>query len=117
MFRSIVTLITLSILMLQVGCSGASSSTSSSNTFRESLGTTPQAQLQKSVEEVILRKYQYQFERTNYSTEDVYLETRWRDQAALEDEQAEGYSFARTRIIITARPRNRTIGTYAVNGT
>ncbi len=114
MLRSIATLITLSILVLQVGCSGASSSTSSSNSFRESLGTTSQAQLQKSVEEIILRKYQYQFERTNYSSEDVYLETRWRDEVALEDERAQGYSFSRTRIIITARPRNRTTGTYAV---
>ena len=110
MLRSIATLGILSILLFQVGCSGASSSTSSGSSFRESLGSTSSAQLQKSIEEVVLRKYQYQYERDTYTAEDTYVETRWRDTAALQDEKAQGYSFARTRITITARPRNRTPG-------
>ena len=111
MLRSIATLGLLSILLLQMGCSGASSSTSSSSSLRESLGTTSSAQLEKSVEGVLLRKYQYQYERSTYTAEDIYIETRWRDEVALDDERAAGFSFARTRIIITARPRNRTPGT------
>ena len=110
MLRSIATLGILSILLLQVGCSGASSSTSSSNSFRESLGSTSSAQLQKSIGDIVQRKYQYQLERETYSSEDIYVETRWRDDGATDDERAQGYSFARTRIIITARPRNRTGG-------
>ncbi len=110
MLRSIATLGILSILVLQVGCSGAGSSTSSSNSFRESLGSTSPAQLQKSIGDIVQRKYQYQLERETYSSEDIYVETRWRDDGATDDERAQGYSFARTRIIITARPRNRTGG-------
>ena len=110
MLRSIATLGILSILVLQVGCSGSGSSTSSNNSFRESLGSTSPAQLQKSIGDIVQRKYQYQFERETYSFEDIYVETRWRDDSALGDERAQGYTFARTRLIITARPRNRTGG-------
>ena len=110
MLRSIATLGILSILVLQVGCSGSASSTSSNNSFRESLGATSSAQLQKSIGDIVQRKYQYQLERETYTSEDIYVETRWRDDAALDDERAQGYNFARMRIIITARPRNRTGG-------
>ena len=113
MLRSIAMLMSLGLLVLQMGCSGASSSTSTSNTFRESLGSTSRAQIGKTLEEIVLRKYQYQIERQVDSAEDIYYETRWRDEMAVEDEAAQGYSFARTRIIITARPRNRTPGTAA----
>ena len=110
MLRSIARFSLLSILVLQLGCSGSGSTTSSGNSFRENLGSTSLAQLQKSIEDIVLRKYQYQYERDTYTSEDTYVETRWRDDAALEDEKAAGYVFARTRIIITARPRNRTPG-------
>ncbi len=110
MLRSIATLGILSILVLQVGCSGAGSSTSTSNSFRESLGSTSSAQLQKSIGDIVQRKYHYQFERETYTSEDIYVETRWRDDTALDDERAQGYNFARMRLIITARPRNRTGG-------
>ena len=110
MLRSIATLGILSILVLQVGCSGASSSTSTRNSFRESLGSTSAAQLQKSLGDIVQRKYHYQLERETYSPEDIYVETRWQDDSALDDERAQGFSFARTRLIITARPRNRTPG-------
>jgi hypothetical protein len=117
MVRSIATVFTLGLLALQLGCSGASSSTRSGSTMRQSLGTTSRAQLIRTLEEIVLSKYQYQYERTVDTVEDIYMETRWRDEAALDDESAAGYAFARTRIIVTARPRNRTPGTasnYAV---
>ncbi len=110
MLRSIATLGILSILVLQMGCSGASNSTSTRNSFRESLGSTSAAQLRKSLGDIVQRKYQYQLERETYSPEDIYVETRWRDDSALADEREQGFSFARTRLIITARPRNRTPG-------
>ena len=113
MLRSIAMLISLSFLVLQMGCSGSSSSTSTSNSIRESLGTTSRAQITKTVEELVLRKYHYLVERSVDTAEDFYLETRWQDEGALQDEGAAGFSFARTRIIITARPRNRTPGTLA----
>ena len=113
MLRSIATLGILSLLVLQVGCSGSGASTSSSNSFRESLGSTSPAQLQKSIGDIVQRKYHYQFERETYTSEDIYVETRWRDDTALDDERAQGYNFARTRLIITARPRNRTPGVAA----
>ncbi|MFQ5572422.1 MAG: hypothetical protein ACE5G0_22335 [Rhodothermales bacterium] len=110
MLRSIAILASLTILVLQLGCSGAGSSTSSGNTYRESLGSTSRAQIFKTTDDILVRKFQYQFERQQDSSEDVYIETRWRDQVALEDEQAQGYAFVRTRIILSARPRNRTPG-------
>ena len=111
MLRSIATLASLAILLLQIGCSGAGSSARSGSSYRESLGTTSRAQIFKTTDEILLRKYQFQFERQVDSAEDVYIETRWRDAVTLDDEQALGYAFVRTRIILTARPRNRSPGT------
>ena len=62
------------------------------------------------IDDIVGRKNQYEFERRVDTMEDVYVETQWQDHSPLEDERAQGYSFARTRIIITARPRNRSPG-------
>ena len=113
MLRPIAMLMSLSLLVLLTGCSGAGSSAGTSNSMRESLGTTSRTQLRTTLEEIVLRKFQYQIERDVDTAEDIYFESRWRDESALQDEKAAGYTFARTRITITARPRNRTPGTAA----
>ena len=52
-------------------------------------------------------------ERRVDTSEDIRYETQWKQHPATQDEQAQGYSFARTRITITARPRSRASGTAA----
>ena len=100
------------------GCSGAGSSGGGGNSiYRANLPTTTQNVIVSQSESALVTRYGYRFQRTNVTVEDVLFETEWRDQSALEDEQAQGYSFARTRITITARPRTRSSGvanTYSV---
>ena len=45
--------------------------------------------------------------RSVVDTEDMRFETDWRQETAMSDEQELGYTHSRTKITITARPRNR----------
>jgi len=104
-------------LALLAGCAGSASSGRTSNTYRTTLGSFDQGNIIALADDVLLTRYGFRFERTVNTSEDIYLETDWKDQTAFDDEKAEGFAFARTRVIVTARPRNRTPGianTYAV---
>ena len=95
------------------GCSGSGSATngSGSSTYRTSLVTTTQEAINRVSRGALLTRYGYRFRREVVTGEDILFETEWKDHAATQDEQAQGYSFARTRITITARPRSRASGT------
>ena len=101
------------VCVLLAGCSGAGGSASGgsgSSTVRESLGTSSRGHIVRTSEEALLTRYGYRFQRRVDTTEDIRLETEWKDLTATNDEQAQGYSFARVRITITARPRSRSGG-------
>lgn len=104
---------------LAAGCAGSEGTRTAPDpgVYTESLGTADRETLVNDTREALQVRYGYRFEREVLSTEDVRLETDWKMDTALEDEQAEGAAHARTRIIITARPRNRSTSTaqsYAV---
>lgn len=108
-YRCIVVL----VCVVLAGCSGAGESASSgsgSSTLRENLGTSSRSHIVRTSEEALLTRYGYRFQRRVDTTEDIRLETEWKDLTATGDEQAQGYSFARVRITITARPRSRSGG-------
>ncbi len=103
----------LILVVVFTGCSGSSGSAtggSGSNTYRTSFAATTGETIVRVANEALLTRYGYRFQREVATSEDILYETEWKDQAALRDEQAQGYSFARTRITITARPRNRASG-------
>jgi len=102
---------------LLAGCSGANTGGGNESTFRQNLGTADRTTLVQETREALLTRYGFHLEREVTSTEDVRFETEWKEESALEDERTEGYTHARTRIVVTARPRNRSTSgaqSYAV---
>lgn len=97
---------------LVAGCAASGESTGTQN-FRTNLGTTSPEALISETSDALLGRYSYRYQRRVTSPEDIRLETEWREDTALPDEQELGFSRVRTRITVTARPRNRTEGTVA----
>lgn len=98
----------LLIGFLVAGCSGSGSSTSnSSSTYREDLGNAPQGHIVLVLEQELLTRYGYRFQRNAVSSEDLRFETDWKDLGPLDDEQEAGIGFVRVRITVTGRPRTR----------
>ena len=105
--------------LLLTGCAGSNSSSGSrGSTYRASLGSATHNDVLRIVNEALLLRYNYNLNRTVDTPEDVYFETEWRETAGLEDELSAGQAFNRTRIIITAKPANRSggiMGSYRVS--
>lgn len=103
---------------LLVGCSGSNTSGGGQEgIYRESLGTADRQTLVNDTRDALLNRYGFLLEREVTSSEDIRFETDWKEESSLEDERAAGYTHARTRITITARPRNRSTSgaqSYAV---
>lgn len=96
---------------------GCGSTTKVKNAYRQSVGSASRADVVAKTTEILQTRYAYRFERQVDSNEDIRLETQWRDLTPTEDERALGITAARSRIMVTARPRNRTSGlgnTYSV---
>jgi len=110
MYRSIFFIFTF-ILFLSA-CSGPSSdgSRNSSSIFRSNLGSSNRAHIVATAQDALLTRYGYRFNREVNTAEDVRLETSWKDLTPFGDELATGYTEARLRLTITARPRNRSGG-------
>ena len=53
---------------------------------------------------ILASKFQYEIERTEQATPELYLETSWKNRYPFEDEIARGIVKARSRIILRARP-------------
>ncbi len=102
---------------LVTGCSGSGASADGGenvrNTMRASLGTSTASHIVSASEDALLNRYGYQFERRVETTEDVRLETSWKELPATSDEKALGFGFARIRITVRARPRDRAAGTFS----
>ena len=104
---------------LLAGCSGtnAGGSGGQDGVYRENLGTADRQTLVVDTRDALLTRYGFRLEREVASSEDIRFETEWKEESSLEDERTAGYTHARTRILITARPRNRSTSgaqSYAV---
>ena len=111
MLRSGLALLVLGALL--AACSGAGAAADDdrgSNIYRTDLGTSSRAHLTRTADEALLNRYGYRFERRVDTVEDIRFETEWKALSVTEDERAQGYTQARTRITITARPRSRSGG-------
>ncbi len=97
------------VVGLLAGCAGASEAQKSfkASTYRESLGSATRLDILRETEETLVTRYGYRYQRQVDSSEDILLETEWKDHASFEDEQALGYPRVQTRITVSARPRNR----------
>lgn len=101
------------VALLVTGCIGPGMSTS--GTYRETIGTSTPTTIRSVVPQIVTSQYGYEFDRT--MTRSGYLRylTNWREHSVLPAEKEAGYNSTRTRIEVTAQPRDRSAGTYTVN--
>lgn len=85
---------------------------STSGTYRETIGTTTRAEVERTVPRVLTSEYGYRFDRTITRSEYMRYFTSWRQHSILPEEKELGYTAARTRIEVIAQPRDRAAGTY-----
>lgn len=105
----------LAISVIGTGCSGASGAQNEGE-FRERIGTAAQADIVRETREALLTRYSYRFDREVATSEDMRFITEWKEHTPFDDEQAQGITSVRTRILVNARPKNRSSGvrTYTV---
>lgn len=101
----------LTLVVLSTGCSGAMSS-SQQGVYTENLGTTTRPDVEREAPEVLASRYGYRFDRRVETDEDIRYITQWTEHTPLEDEEVQGVTSVRTRLFVTARPKNRTANTY-----
>lgn len=87
-----------------VSCASSNSTRERAATYRTSIGTGTELDIQRQTP-VLLTRYGYEMNRQEGSSDGLYFETSWRERSLFEDEEAMGIKQARTRIIITTRPR------------
>lgn len=89
-----------------IGCSG-SGADQVTNSIRESIGTYTPADIKMKVPEILTQRHNFEFERVYDADEQMYYETRWKEEVAEEDEAALGAEVTRHRFIVEARPSSR----------
>jgi hypothetical protein len=88
-----------------MGCAGRSVGPNQlETTYSAPLGTVTIAAVDQEVSR-IFTIYGFTTERRELQGDRLYLQTLWRDRDALEDEREAGAQAARTRLILTSRPR------------
>ena len=95
----------------------ASSATSDTNNYRKRIGTAAPNDVVRETEQTLVSRYGYRFDRKVTTSEDMRFITQWNQHSPMMDEQAKNVSACRTRIRVSARPKNRSgaeIRTYTV---
>ncbi|NNE71915.1 MAG: hypothetical protein HKN29_16340 [Rhodothermales bacterium] len=85
----------------------SSGGTARQGQIRANLGTASRSVLISETVDALTTRYGYLMLRSVVDTEDVRFETDWRQESALADERDQGYTHARSKVTILARPRNR----------
>jgi hypothetical protein len=94
----------LLFVLILSGCGSTGGSSERENTFRSNLGTATEHDLRLKVPLYITRTG-YTLYREEVTLDGTYFETEWRERDLFDDERAMGVEAARTKIIITSRPR------------
>ncbi|MBO6575389.1 MAG: hypothetical protein JJ896_08240 [Rhodothermales bacterium] len=89
------------------GCASSGNTGARQSQVRANLGTAARSTLVNETVQILTSRYGYNMLRTVMDTEDMRFETDWKQESALADEKDQGYTHARTKITVTARPRNR----------
>jgi hypothetical protein len=92
------------IALAVAGCasSGGGGGSGEETDFTHSLGRVSYAVLNQGLDR-ILPRYQYAVRRREEQFSNFYIETDWKVREPFADEQAEGYTAARTRLVIQGR--------------
>lgn len=99
----------LSLVTLFAACASAGSGgrDSALGAYTHDLGTATNVAVVREAEQ-ILQRFGYQIHRADIVTDRLRLETQWLVRDPYQDERLEGITSARSRIIITTRPRGTT---------
>jgi len=81
------------------------------------LGTSGRNHIVTTVEDALLSRYGFRFNRQENTTEDIRFETLWKEIPIMSDETSAGYTDIRLRIMVNARPRSRATGTASTYST
>ncbi|MFT4604052.1 MAG: hypothetical protein ACI9W4_000772 [Rhodothermales bacterium] len=100
-------LVAFLIAPLLLAACASSGNTARQGLIRANLGTAARNVLLSETVDALTTRYGFLMLRAVVDTEDMRFETDWRQETALSDEQELGFTHARTKITITARPRNR----------
>ena len=101
--KYLITCLLLIVLVIS-GCGSTGGASERENTFRSSLGTATEHDLRTKVPLYITRNG-YTMYREEVTLDGTYFETEWKDRDLFDDEREMGIEAARTKIIITSRPR------------
>lgn len=96
------TIVLLIFSVLITGC--GSSNHVGEKTYRSNLGTATSSDIQRIVPNIINRS-NFSIYRHEVTLDRIYYETEWRERRLFDDEVALGITNARSRIIVSARPR------------
>lgn len=96
--------------LLAGGCGGGMTTGS----YSETIGTSSRTTVRKHVPNILQSEYGYRIDRRNERSGYLRYVTYWKEEGTVQDERERGFSSVRTRITITARPRDRNVGTYTV---
>jgi hypothetical protein len=100
-------LLALLLAPLLLSACASSGGSARQGMVRSNLGTAPRNVLISVTPEALVTRYGYLMLRQVIDTEDIRFETDWKEESALADERALGNTHGRTKITVTARPRNR----------
>ncbi len=99
------------------GCASSGSVRDTAGFVNARLGQADFNTLLTITPNALTTRFGYRIIQSVEDSEDVRYETDWKLESTLPDEREEGYTYTRTRIFMTARPRNRSssiAATYSV---
>ena len=96
----------LLVLLSLAGCAG-SSGRSKSTDYKADLGVATDFDALDKTRRILMSRFHYEIVREEHSAGSFYFETRWKERPLFEDELELGVVSARTRVIISTRPRAR----------
>lgn len=99
--------ITGCLLVLLVLTSCAGSGGTKSKDYRADLGVATDFDALDKTRRILMSRFHYEIVREEHSSGSFYFETRWKERPLFEDERELGVISARTRLIISTRPRAR----------
>ncbi|GIV58882.1 MAG: hypothetical protein KatS3mg042_1795 [Rhodothermaceae bacterium] len=98
------------VLGLLIGCGSANPvrKAERESTYRESLVSASRDEILREADQTLIIRYGFRFQETRTdSADDLRFVTSWKDVQPTDDELAQGYQGAQTRITLIGRPRNR----------
>lgn len=96
--------------LVLTGCASGGAG-SGGDAFTMSLGMGSPTNLERNTAN-LLNRYGYEIERFDQTSNDVYIETRWRVRGVFEEEAEAGYADARNKLYITGRPRGANLNLH-----